>query len=68
MEQIEYPSQSLWNTILARPTDSYDSLEPLVKEVFDKVYKSNKGALIELIIDIESITPHKTLQEYKKQA
>ena len=38
------------------------------KEVFDKVYKSNKGALIELIIDIESITPHKTLQEYKKQA
>ena len=38
------------------------------KEVFDKVYKSKKGALIELIIDIESITPHKTLQEYKKQA
>ena len=37
MEQIEYPSQSLWNTILARPTDSYDSLEPLVKEVFDEV-------------------------------
>ena len=37
MEQIEYPSQSLWNTILARPTDSYDSLEPLIKEVFDEV-------------------------------
>ena len=37
MEQIEYPSQSLWNTILARPTDSYDSLEPLVKEIFDEV-------------------------------
>ena len=37
MEQIEYPSQSLWNTILARPTDSYDSVEPLVKEVFDEV-------------------------------
>ena len=37
MEQIEYPSQSLWNTILARPTDSYDSLEPLVNEVFDEV-------------------------------
>ena len=37
MEQIEYPIQSLWNTILARPTDSYDSLEPLVKEIFDEV-------------------------------
>lgn len=37
MEQIEYPSQSLWNIILARPTDSYDSLEPLVNEVFDEV-------------------------------
>ena len=37
MEQIEYPIQSLWNTILARPTDGYDSLEPLVKEIFDEV-------------------------------
>ena len=37
MEQIEYPSQSLWSTILARPTNSYNSLEPLVKEVFDEV-------------------------------
>ena len=37
MEQIEYPSQSLWSTILARPTNSYNSLEPLVKEVFNEV-------------------------------
>ena len=34
--------------------------------VFDKVFNSNKGALIELVIDIESISPHKTLQDYKE--
>ena len=35
------------------------------KPVFEKVFSSNKGALIELIIDIESISPHRTLQDYK---
>ena len=35
------------------------------KKITEKVLSSNKGALIELIIDIESISPHRTLQDYK---
>jgi len=35
------------------------------QQFFDKVIKSEKGALIEIILDIQSISPHKTLNEIK---
>ena len=34
---------------------------------FDKAIKSKKGALIEIILDIQSISPYKTLNEIKKE-
>jgi acetolactate synthase-1/2/3 large subunit len=33
---------------------------------FKEILEKNEGGLLELVIDIESITPHKTLSEFKK--
>ena len=35
------------------------------KNIFEKLLSSKNGGLIELIVDVESITPHKTLKEFK---
>lgn len=45
MEQIKYPSPSQWETLLARPTASYESLEPLVREVFNAVAQNGDQAV-----------------------
>ena len=37
MEQYLSPDKSTWEALLARPTATYDDLEPLVAEVFDAV-------------------------------
>ena len=37
------------------------------QQYFDKAIKSEKGALIEIILDIQSISPYKTLNEIKKK-
>jgi len=45
MERIAYPKQVDWEAILARPTASYESLEPLVREVFDAVAQQGDSAV-----------------------
>ena len=35
------------------------------QQFFEKVIKSENGAIIEIILDIYSISPHKTLNEIK---
>ena len=45
MKSYTNPPNSEWATILARPTQSYEALEPIVKEVFDAVQKQGDAAL-----------------------
>jgi len=45
MERIQYPKQADWEVLLARPTATYESLEPLVREVFDAVASQGDEAI-----------------------
>ncbi len=45
MKSYTNPPKSEWPTILARPTQSYEALEPIVKEVFDAVQAQGDKAL-----------------------
>lgn len=45
MERIQYPKQADWELLLARPTATYESLEPLVREVFDAVATQGDEAI-----------------------
>jgi len=45
MERINNPDQSQWASLLERPTASYESLEPLVREVFDAVAQQGDEAV-----------------------
>ena len=45
MEQFISPDKTSWNVLLARPTATYDDLEPLVAEVFEAVKIQGDAAL-----------------------
>ncbi|WP_010517056.1 histidinol dehydrogenase [Croceivirga radicis] len=45
MKSYTNPPKSEWATILARPTQSYEALEPIVKEVFDAIQDQGDKAL-----------------------
>ena len=45
MQQYLNPSAAEWTTLTARPTASYDDLEPLVSAVFDAVKKEGDPAI-----------------------
>ncbi|GGG44613.1 histidinol dehydrogenase [Croceivirga lutea] len=45
MKRYTNPAKSEWSTILARPTQSYEALEPIVKEIFDAVQAQGDKAL-----------------------
>ena len=45
MEQFISPDKSSWDALLARPTATYDDLEPLVAEVFEAVKTQGDAAV-----------------------
>ena len=45
MEEFIYPKKEEWKALLARPTASYEALEPLVSEVFTRVQKEGDNAV-----------------------
>ena len=45
MEEFIYPNQEEWKALLARPTASYEALEPLVSEVFTRVQEEGDKAV-----------------------
>ena len=46
MKNYIHPNKSAWSEILARPTQSFEAIEPTVKEVFNKVEKKGDSALL----------------------
>ena len=61
---IENPDYSMIAKAYGIPSYQVNKTEEFQKS-FDKVIKSEKGAIIEIILDIQSISPHKTLNEIK---
>ena len=45
MEEFIYPKKEEWKALLARPTASYEALEPLVSEVFTRVQEEGDKAV-----------------------
>lgn len=45
METVLYPAKDRWSALMARPTASYEALEPLVQEVFLAVKKEGDAAV-----------------------
>lgn len=45
MKQIINPPESVWESIFARPTASYESLEPIVSKVFEEVKVGGDAAV-----------------------
>ena len=61
---IKNPDYSMIAKAYGIPSYQVNKTEEF-QQFFDKVIKSEKGALIEIILDIQSISPHKTLNEIK---
>ena len=61
---IENPDYSMIAKAYGIPSYQVNKTEEF-QQCFDKVIKSEKGAIIEIILDIQSISPHKTLNEIK---
>jgi len=61
---IENPNYSMIAKAYGIPSYQVNKTEEF-QQCFDKVIKSEKGAIIEIILDIQSISPHKTLNEIK---
>ena len=61
---IENPDYSMIAKAYGIPSYQVNKTDEF-KQCFDKVIKSEKGAIIEIILDIQSISPHKTLNEIK---
>ena len=61
---IENPDYSMIAKAYGIPSYQVNKTEEF-QQSFDKVIKSEKGAIIEIILDIQSISPHKTLNEIK---
>ena len=61
---IENPDYSMIAKAYGIPSYQVNKTEEF-QQFFDKVIKSEKGAIIEIILDIQSISPHKTLNEIK---
>ena len=61
---IENPDYSMIAKAYGIPSYQVNKTEEF-QQSFDKVLKSEKGAIIEIILDIQSISPHKTLNEIK---
>jgi len=47
MTKIDNPKRSDWQVILKRPTRTYANIEPVAKEVFDKIRREGDAALSE---------------------
>ena len=63
---IENPDYNMIAKAYGIPSYKVSKTEEFQK-YFDKAIKSKKGALIEIILDIQSISPYKTLNEIKKK-
>ena len=61
---IENPNYSMIAKAYGIPSYQVNKTDEF-QQCFDKVIKSEKGAIIEIILDIQSISPHKTLNEIK---
>ena len=61
---IENPDYSMIAKAYGIPSYQVNKTEEF-QQFFDKLIKSEKGAIIEIILDIQSISPHKTLNEIK---
>ena len=64
---IENPDYNMIAKAYGIPSYKVSKTEEF-QQYFDKAIKSKKGALIEIILDIQSISPYKTLNEIKKEA
>ena len=62
---IENPDYNMIAKAYGIPSYKVSKTEEF-QQYFDKAIKSEKGALIEIILDIQSISPYKTLNEIKK--
>jgi histidinol dehydrogenase len=45
MNTIEFPLRETWSDLLKRPTNTYESIEPLVQNVFNDVRKNGDDAI-----------------------
>ena len=63
---IENPDYNIIAKAYGIPSYKVSKTEEF-QQYFDKAIKSKKGALIEIILDIQSISPYKTLNEIKKE-
>ena len=61
---IENPDYNMIAKAYGIPSYKVSKTEEF-QQYFDKAIKSEKGALIEIILDIQSISPYKTLNEIK---
>ena len=47
MQKVKYPDPTEWQKLLARPTQSFEAIEPIVKEVFEKIRTNGDSAIRE---------------------
>ena len=56
MKKYSNPEKSQWSQILARPTQSFDDLEPTVKEVFEAVQKDGDEAVRKFTQEFDGVS------------
>ena len=70
MKQIINPPESVWESIFARPTASYESLEPIVSNVFEEVKVGGDAAVRKFTKKFDKVilTDFKVSEERLKNA
>ena len=70
MKQIINPPESVWESIFARPTASYESLEPIVSKVFEEVKVGGDAAVRKFTKKFDNVilTNFKVSEERLKNA
>ena len=64
MKKFIYPNPSEWPSILARPTSSFDDLEPVVKSVFDAIAANGDEAVKDFTQKFDKVTlKHNKVEE-----
>lgn len=55
MKQYINPSSSTWASLIERPTEKYETLEPLVASVFDAVKLNGDDSVISYTAEFDGI-------------
>lgn len=56
MKKYINPQKDDWQQILARPTQTFEAIEPLVKKVFDKVRSNGDAALKQYTLEFDQVS------------